>query len=127
MLNTYIQKNTCIKLFIIFKKSSSSYLKEQNHRLSERLKVVNGIESSPMLDVHEEGHPEDGEDEHDEEEQQADVEERRHGHGEREEKSSNPARSFDESENTPDFGDSDDSEECRRHEVLLDQVAQYDA
>ena len=80
-----------------------------------------------MLDVHKEWHPEDGEDEHHKEEQEADVKEGRHGHGQGKEQGSNPASSFDQSEDSSNLGDSNNSEKCWWNEILLDQVTQNDA
>lgn len=42
-----------------------AYLKQQNHTLSERFKIVNIIDATLFLDVHEEGHTEYGKDKHD--------------------------------------------------------------
>jgi hypothetical protein len=103
------------------------YLKEQNHGLSEGLKVVDVVQPAPVLDVHEEGHPEDGKDEHDEEEQQADVEQRGHGHGQCEEQGSDSPSSLDQSQNSTDFGHSHHSQQGWRHKVFFNQVAQDNA
>ena len=59
-------------------------MEEEDHALAERLEVVDLIQCSSELDRHEEAHPENGEDEHHQEEKEADVEQRRHGHGQRE-------------------------------------------
>lgn len=64
------------------------------------------VEARPDLDVLEERHPEDGEDEHDEEEEEGDVDERRKGHHQREEQGSNPFGALDQPEDSTDFGDS---------------------
>jgi len=50
----------------------------------ERLEVEHVVDAGRVADVHEEGHSEDGVDEHDEKQQQADVEESRQRHGQRE-------------------------------------------
>ena len=63
------------------------HLEQQDHGLEEGLEVVDLVQCAPVLDVHEEGHAEDGEDEHHEEQQQADVEEGRDGHDQGEEQS----------------------------------------
>ena len=49
-------------------------LKEEDHGLPESLKVVDRVQCPPVLDVHEEAHPEDGKYEHDQEEEKEDVE-----------------------------------------------------
>ena len=54
------------------------HLKQQDHGLEERLEVVDLVQCPPVLDVHEEGHAEDGENEHHEEQKQTDVEEGRY-------------------------------------------------
>jgi len=64
--------------------SGGGHLEKQDHRLAERLEVVDVVQAALVLDVHEEGHAEDGKDEHDQEEQQTDVEQRRQWHGQRE-------------------------------------------
>ncbi len=48
---------------------AGGHLKEQDHGLPEGFEVVDVVQSPPVLHVHEEGHAEDGEDEHDEEQQ----------------------------------------------------------
>jgi len=53
----------------------ASYLKEQDHALPKGLEVVDVVDAALLLHVHEERHAEDGKDEHDQEQQQADVEE----------------------------------------------------
>jgi len=60
------------------------HLEKQDHRLPERLEVVDVVEAALVLYVHEEGHAEDGKDEHDQEEQQADVEQGWQRHSQRE-------------------------------------------
>lgn len=42
-----------------------AYLKQQNHTLSKRFEIVNIIDTTLFLDVHEEGHTEYGKDKHD--------------------------------------------------------------
>ena len=56
-------------------------LEERDHALEERLEVEEVVDAVRVLDVHEEWHAEDCEDEHNEKQQQADVDERRHGDG----------------------------------------------
>lgn len=73
--------------------------------------------------MHEERHAEDGEDEHDQEQQQTDVEQRRQGHGQRKQQRSDTFGALDETQHTTDLGHSDDSEQRGRHEVLLDEIA----
>ena len=80
-----------------------------------------------MLHVHEEAHAEDGEDEHDEEEEQADVEQGWDGHGQGEEQGADAARALHQAEHAADLGNADHAEEGGRDKVLLDQVAQHDA
>lgn len=74
-------KQTRNKLYI-------SYLEQQDHTLSKGFEVVDIIESTLLLTVHEKGHSEYGEDKHYQEKQQADVEERRQGHGQGEQQRS---------------------------------------
>ena len=78
-------------------------MEEQDECLEESLEVVNVVEAAPDLDVFEETHAEDGEDEHDEEEEEADVEQGRQGHPQGEEQCSNSLRSFDQTQNSPDL------------------------
>ena len=80
------------------------------------------IKSGPDLDVLEEGHSEDGKDEHDEEQEEADVDEGGKRHHEGKEQRPDALRALDETQDTTDFCHSDDSEQRRRHEVLLDKV-----
>ena len=53
-------------------------LEQRDHALEERLEVEQVVDAVGVFDVHEERHAEDGEDEHDQEEEEADVDERRH-------------------------------------------------
>ena len=76
------------------------HLEEEDERLEESLEVVNIIEPASDLDVLEEAHPEDGEDEHDEEEEEADVEEGGHGHDEGEEEGADTLRTLDQPQHT---------------------------
>ena len=71
-------------------------MEEQDECLEESLEVVNVVEAAPDLDVFEETHAEDGEDEHDEEEEEADVEQGRHGHDQREQEGPDTLRSLDQ-------------------------------
>ncbi len=56
---------------------------KQLHGSPERLKVDLIVERTLMLDVAEQGHPDDRVDEGDQRQQRSDVEERRKGHDER--------------------------------------------
>lgn len=58
-----------------------THLEQQDHTLTERFEVVDVVEAALVLAVHEKGHPEYGEDKHDQEKQQTDIEEGRQGHG----------------------------------------------
>ena len=71
-------------------------MEEEDHGLPERLEVVDLVQRSSQLHRHEETHPEDGEDEHDEEEEEADVEQGRHGHDQREQEGPDTLRSLDQ-------------------------------
>ena len=73
------------------------HLEEEDERLEESLEVVNIIEPASDLDVLEEAHPKDGEDEHDEEEKEADVHEGGERHDQREEQGPDSLRTFDQS------------------------------
>jgi hypothetical protein len=57
--------------------SGSGFL-QQDERLEEGLEIVDVVEAAADLDVLEEGHTEDGKNEHDKEEKEADVEEGGH-------------------------------------------------
>lgn len=57
------------------------HLEQQDHGLAKGLEVEVLVHPASMLDVHEEGHAEDGVDEHHQEQEQADVEEGGQGHG----------------------------------------------
>ena len=89
-----------ITMVRIIKTCAGRHLEEEDERLEESLEVVNIIEPASDLDVLEEAHPEDGEDEHDEEEEEADVEEGGHGHDEGEEKGADTLRTFDQPQHT---------------------------
>jgi len=56
-------------------------LEQRYHALEEGLKVEQVIDAVGVFDVHEERHAEYGEDEHDKEQQETDVDKSRHGHG----------------------------------------------
>ena len=58
-------------------------LEEDEEASVDRFEVEHVVNAIGVLDVHEEGHAEDGVDEHDEEEEKADVEESWHGHCQR--------------------------------------------
>jgi len=60
-------------------------LKEEHHTATERLEVEELVEPGVVFDVHEEGHSEDGVDEHDQKEKKTDVEESGQRDGQREE------------------------------------------
>ena len=76
------------------------HLEEEDERLEESLKIVNIIEAASNLNVLEEAHAEDSEDEHDEEEKQADIEEGRHGHDEGEEERPDALGTLDQPQDT---------------------------
>lgn len=99
-----------------------THLKEQGECFGECLKVVYVVESVSDLDVFEEGHPEDGEDEHDKEQEEADVDQGGEGHDQREEQGPYPLGALDEAEDSADFGHSHHSQQGWGHEVLLDKV-----
>ncbi|GLH13421.1 Protein of unknown function [Gryllus bimaculatus] len=89
--------------------------------------LVHVVDAALLLDVHEERHAEDGEDEHDEEEQQADVEERRQRHGQREQQRADALRALHQAQHSAHLGHAHHAQQRRRHEVLLDDVAQHQA
>ena len=99
-------------------------LEQRDHALEERLEVEQVVDAVRVLNVHEERHAEDGEDEHDEEEQEADVDERRHRDGEREQQRPDALGRLDESQNATDAENTNDAQQRRRHEVLLYDVRQ---
>ena len=80
------------------------------------------VKSWSDFDILEEGHTEDGKDEHDKEEQQADVDQGRKGHHQGEEKRSYSFGSLDEPEDAAHFSHSDYPEERRRNKIFLDKV-----
>jgi len=80
-----------------------------------------------MLDVAEQGHPDDRVDEGDQRQQRSDVEERRKGHDEREQQFPDSFGGFDESQDSADSEDSDDSEEGRRNREIFHHVLHHDA
>jgi len=98
------------------------HLEQQDERLEEGLEVVDIVEAAPDLDVLEEGHAEDGKDEHDEEEEEADVEEGGHGHDEGEEEGADALGALDETQDSPHLGHAHHAQQGRRHEILLDKV-----
>ena len=53
-------------------------LEQRDHALEERLEVEQVVDAVGVFHVHEERHAEDGEDEHDKEEEETDVDESRH-------------------------------------------------
>ena len=101
------------------------HLEEQDHGLAERLEVVDLVDARLVLDVHEERHAEDGEDEHDQEEQQADVEQRRQGHGQGEQQRPDALGALDQTQDSTHFGHSHHTQQRRRHKVLFDQITQH--
>jgi hypothetical protein len=99
-------------------------LEQQDERLEEGLEVVDVVEAAADLDVLEEGHAEDGKNEHDKEEKEADVEEGGHGHHQREEEGSNPLGALDETKDSPHLRHAHHSQQGRRHKILLDKVTE---
>jgi len=102
-------------------------LEQRDHALEERLEVEQVVDAVRVLDVHEEGHAEDGEDEHDEEEQEADVDERRHRDGQREQQRPDALGRLDESQDATNAENTNDAQQRRRHEVLLYDIRQKQA
>jgi len=97
-------------------------LEQQDERLEEGLEVVDVVEAAADLDILEERHAKDGEDEHDKEEEKADVEEGGHGHHQGEEEGSNPLGTLDETKDSPHLGHANHSQQGRGHEILLNKV-----
>ena len=54
------------------------------------------IEACGVLDIHEEGHAKNSENEHDQEEQKANIEQSRHGHGQGKKRGPDPTGAFDQ-------------------------------
>ena len=100
------------------------HLEQQDHTLPEGPEVVDLVQGAPQLHVHEETHPEDCKDEHDEEQEQADVEQGGDGHGEGEQEGPDAPGPLDEPEDPTDLGHPDHPEQGRGDEVLLDKVTQ---
>ena len=69
--------------------SRGGNLEEEGHGAEEGFKVEKFFNASVVFDVHEEGHAEDGVDEHDEEEEEANVDQGRQRHCQGEQESSN--------------------------------------
>lgn len=86
-------------------------LEEDDHSVGEGLEVERAIDAAVVFHLREEGHADDGVDEHDEEEQQGDVEEGRQGDEEREEQCSDAAGRFDEPQDAADTEDTNDANE----------------
>ena len=97
-------------------------MEEDDHRAAEGFEIELGVDASAVFDVHEERHPEDGVDEHDEKEQQADVEQRGQRYSEGEEQRANSLRTFDETQYTSDSDDTSHTEQRRRYEILFNEV-----
>jgi len=103
-------------------------LEQQDHALAERLEVEDVVEAVRVPDVHEEGHAEDGVDEHDEEhehdeeQQEADVEERRQRDGQREQQRPDALGGLDQSQDATDAEDTHDAQQGRRHVQLGEHV-----
>jgi hypothetical protein len=102
-------------------------LEKAQHAVGKGLEVEHVVDASLPLDVGKVGHAEDGVDEHDEEEEEADVEEGGQGHHEGEEQRANPLGSSDQPEDAADPGQTDDTEERWGEEVLLDDVGEDSA
>ena len=80
--------------------SACRHLEKQDESLEESFEVVDIVESRSDLDILEETDPEDGKDEHDEEEEEADVEQGGKGHPEGKEQCSNSLGAFDQTQNS---------------------------
>ena len=93
-------------------------LEEYDHAVEQRLEVEDVVDTVNVPHVHEERHAEYGVDEHDQEQQEADVDERRHGDGEREEQRSDTLGRLDQSQDATDPKHSHDPQQCRRDHVL---------
>ena len=89
------------------------YLEQNDHAVEQRLEVEDVVDAVHVPHVHEEGHSENGVDEHDEEQQETDVDERRHGDGERKQQRPNTFGRFDEPQNATDAEHSNHSQQCR--------------
>ena len=87
---------------------TSGHLKEENEGLEEGLEVVDVVEASSDLNISEQRHSKDGEDEHDQEEKEADVEEGWHRHDEGEEQGSDPLRPLDQTQHSTNLNKTDD-------------------
>ena len=85
-------------------------LEQNDHAVEERLEVEDVVDAVHVPDVHEEGHAEDGVDKHDEEEQQADVDQSRHRDGQREQQRPNAFGRLDESQHPADAENPNDSQ-----------------
>jgi len=74
-----------------------------------------------VADVHEEGHAEDGVDEHDEKEEETDVEERREGDGQREQQRPDALGRLDQTQDSTDTKHAHHAQQSRRYgEVFHD-------
>ena len=99
-----------------------TYLKQLCECLGKGLEIVHVIESWPYLDILEEGHAEDREDEHDEEEQESNVDQCREGHNQREEERPNAFGPLDQTKNAANFHYTD-LQEPKRADVALSQFS----
>ena len=80
-------------------------MEKEDERLEEGLEVVDVVESGSDFDVLEEADAEDGEDEHDEEEEEADVHQGGEGHDQGEEQGPDSFCSLDQSKNSSNLGE----------------------
>ena len=102
--------------------SRGGHLKKEDKCFEERFEVMDVIETNSDLDMLEQTHAEYGEDEHNQEEEEADVEEGRHGHDEGEKERPDPLGALDEPENSADLDHSDHPEQGRGHKVFLNEI-----
>lgn len=76
--------------------------------------------------MHEERHAEDRKDEHHQEEQQANVEQRRQRHRQCEQQRAYALRALHQAQHTTHFRHAHHTQQCRRDEVFLDNIAKYE-
>ena len=103
-------------------------LQGRSRQLNDILpKIVDFIQRASKLDIHEKAHAKDGEDEHDQEQEQTNVEEGGHRHGQRKQECANAAGTFHQPQDTADFCDTHNTEQSWGHEVFFYQVTQQNS
>ena len=104
--------------------SSGGHLEQEDEGLEKRLEIVDIIEAGSDLDIFEETHSEDCQDEHDQEEKKTNVEKSWQRHDQREQECSDSPRTFDQPENSANLDDPDHPQQGRGDEIFLNEVTE---